>query len=136
MDREKPGEYWFPGPLSSALASSESSQILSWDEVGYARLLEEWTGGTRAPECENACLTFMGMTAPVLGSVLIGKRGPIKRGLCVCVPRVGCGCHRSSWIKVTVTRCPAVFWFMLQGVDPPCNKRRPATLARLVGCCV
>ena len=41
----------------------------------------------------------------------------------------------SSWIKVTGTRCPVVFWFMLQGVDPPCNKVRTAALACLVGCC-
>ena len=40
MGREKVAEYWFPGPVSSALRVLRAVNILSWDEVGYARLLE------------------------------------------------------------------------------------------------
>ena len=94
MDREKPGEYWFPGPLSSALRVLRAVKILSWDEVGYARLLEEWTGVPVHQSARTACLTFMGMTAPVLGSVLIGKRGPIKRGCAYACRALAGGCHR------------------------------------------
>ena len=80
MGREKPAEYWFPGAVGSALRVLRAVKILSWDEVGYARLLEEWTGVPVHQSAITACLTIVGMTAPVLGSVLIGKHGPIKRG--------------------------------------------------------
>ena len=80
MGREKPEDYWFPGPVSSALRVLRAVKILSWDEVGCARLLEEWTGVPVHQSARTACLTIMGMTAAVSGSVLIGKHGPIKRG--------------------------------------------------------
>ena len=78
--REKPAEYWFPGPVRSALRVLRAVKNLSWDEFVYARLLEEWTGVLVHQSARTACLTIVGMTAPVLGSVLIGKQGPIKRG--------------------------------------------------------
>ena len=80
MGREKPAEYWFPGPVSSALRVLRAVKNLSWDAVGYARLLEEWTGVPVHQSARTVCLTTVGMTALRLGSVLIGKQGPIKRG--------------------------------------------------------
>ena len=63
-------------------------------------------GGTCAPECENSVPHCVGMTAPVLGSVLIGKQGPIKRG-CAHARAAHwlAEVTRPSWIKVTATRC-------------------------------
>ena len=57
MGREKPAEYWFPGPVSSALRVLRAVEILSWDEVGYARLLEDWTEVPALQSARTACLT-------------------------------------------------------------------------------
>ena len=102
MGREKLAEYWFPGPVSSALRVLRAVKILSWDEVGYARLLEEWTVIPVHQSARTACLTIMGMTA-VLGSVLIGKTRSDQTWLCICVPRVGW--RRSPHPR---GRCPVV----------------------------
>ena len=90
MGREKLAEYWFPRPVSSALRVLRAVKVLSWDEVGYASLLEEWTGVPVHQRARTACVTIVGMTAPVLGSVMIGQKGSIKRG-CACACRALAG---------------------------------------------
>ena len=67
MGREKLAQYWFPEPVSSVLRVLRAVKILSWDEVGFARLLEEWTGVPVHQSARTACLTIMGMIALVLG---------------------------------------------------------------------
>ena len=123
MGREKPAEYWIPGPVSSALRVLRAVKVLSWDEAGYARLLEEWTGVPVHQSAKTACLTIVGMTAPVLRSVMFGQKGSIKRGCAyACCALAGGG----QPVFVDLPRRQLLgarsFSCVSQGVSPPCNK--------------
>ena len=120
MGREKPAEYWFPGPVSSALRVMRAVKILSWDEVGYARLLEEWTGVPVHQSARTVCLTIVGMTAPVLGWDRQVRSN-------VAVPPRAAGwlveANRCSWDEPRQQTLGArSILYVLQGVNPPCNK--------------
>ena len=119
--REKPAECWFPGPVSSALRVLRAVKVLSWDEVGYTRLLEDWTGIPLHQNARTVCLTIVGMAAPVLGSVMVGQTGD-QTWLRTCVSRVG-------WRVPTSARGLArvkVPGDMVSSLSCMCCKEKPA----------
>ena len=76
--------------LGSASSADSKNFVLGWGWV--CPLARRMDGVLVHQSARTACLTIVGMTAPVLGSVLIGKQGSIKRG-CVyaCRALVGGG---------------------------------------------
>ena len=51
MGREKPAEYWFPGPVRSALRVLRAVKILSWMNLCMPACSKNGRGAC-APECE------------------------------------------------------------------------------------
>ena len=116
---------WAARNLQNTGFQSQAVKVLSWDEVGYARLLEEWTEVPVHQNARTACLTIVGMTAPVSGSVMIGQKGSIKRGCANQHNTTLAEANQSSWI------CQGDSYLVL-GQSCMCCKvsARPATKVR------
>ena len=71
----------------------------------------------------TACLTIVGMTAPVLGFVLIGKQGPIKRGCaCACRALAGGG-HPVLVDSGDRYQVPGRFWVYVARCQPALQQK-------------
>ena len=68
------------GPASSSLRLVKAIKDLSWDEAGYSRSLDEWTGISMHQNERAVCLTLAGVAVAVLVSVMVGQTGTIRRG--------------------------------------------------------